>query len=84
MAINLTGLTAGQITLRMKNEATGVAKSGAGTVTITNATAGIITYAWNAADTNTDGEWLLQWTLNWSGTSPQHSDLVMLVINKAI
>jgi hypothetical protein len=83
-AINLTGLSAGQITLRLKNEASGISKTGLGTVTITNAAAGIITYAWAAGDTNAAGEWLFQWQLNWSGTSPQHSDIGTLLLNAAV
>lgn len=83
VAINLTGLVAGNFQLKMKNEASGIIKVGAGVFTIVNAAAGIITYAWNSADTSAAGEWLLSVIITWP-SGPQHLDLYVLVINPTI
>src|SRR5215472_13120630 len=78
--INLTGTTivlktvsAGQVTATL-----------AGTVTITNATNGNISYAWNAADTATPGQYNLWYVVTTGGGAKEHSvGPDTLVINSA-
>jgi len=55
--INLTGATL--FVLTISDPVRQVRRSGAGTFTLTNPTAGQVTYAWNAADTAIVGQYTL-------------------------
>jgi len=81
-AYDLTGLT---ITMKMQNaNDTSVSKSGTGTWTIDNATAGQAHYTWDSADVDTPGIWTLFIKLTNSGTGAfVHSFMKTLEIEAA-
>ena len=66
--INLTGST-----VALKTFANGVSTTLAGTVTVTNAGSGNISYAWNATDTATPGSSQLWYVITTAGGAKEHS-----------
>lgn len=66
--INLTGAT-----VVLKTVAGSITTTLAGTVMITNAANGTISYAWAAADTTTPGSYQLWYVVTASGGGKEHS-----------
>lgn len=75
-AINLAGAS---FALVMESS-TGTRKTGTGTWTINNATAGQASYAWSSADVSTAGTWTLQVSITIGGLT-QHCDPKSLEID---
>ena len=67
--VNLTGCTVALKTVSGGQTTTTLA----GSVTITNATNGNISYAWNAADTATPGSYQLWYVVTTGGGAKEHS-----------
>lgn len=78
-AINLTGAT---FSLVMESSI-GTRKTGTGTWTINNATAGQASYAWSSADVSTAGTWTLQVAITVNGLT-QHCDPKALEIDTTL
>lgn len=70
--INLTGATIVLKFIALSGSLSGTVTNGAGSVTVTNATAGQISYAWVAADTATVGTYQL-WVYITVGATKEHS-----------
>lgn len=77
VAFNLTGLT---ISMKMKEQESGVIKVCSDTWTIDNAAGGQAHYGWQAGDVNTAGIWLLQLTCTNGTGQVVHADVKVLEI----
>ncbi len=80
VAVNLTGLT---LSMKMKEQETGVLKVCSGPWTIDDALGGKAHYNWQANDVNTSGTWLLQVACTDGSGNVRHADVKVLEI-KAI
>jgi hypothetical protein len=81
--MDLTGVTAGQLSLIIYTSAKVVASNspGVGTFAITQAKPGIVTYTLNAADVPaTAGQYYFRVEVNFNGTTPDYSDLISWVL----
>ena len=75
--MDLTGVTAGQLSLLIYNAFRQPAGTGAGTFTIVQAKPGIVQYQVDAADVATAGIWYIRVKVNFNGTNPDMSDYIL-------
>lgn len=80
-AMNLTGVTAGQLSLLIYNSSYAQTGTGAGTFTILNANPGVVQYALASADVASVGTFYVRVEVNFNGTSPDFSDYILWVIS---
>lgn len=76
-ALNLSGAT---LTVRFAGVAGSQSFTGAGSFSVTNATAGQFTYTLASTDVATPGSWQLQFVATYSDTTKQFSDPIPLEV----
>lgn len=79
--MDLTGVSAGQLSLIIYNSSKAQVGTGAGTFTINNAKPGTVTYAQASADMATSGTYYLRVKINFNGATPDFSDYIQMVVS---
>jgi hypothetical protein len=80
-AMNLTGVTVGQLSLVIYSASYVEIGTGAGTFTILSANPGWVRYALDPADPATAGTFYVRFVVDFNGTSPDMSDYMQWIIN---
>jgi len=79
--MDLTGVTANQISLIIYNSAKTQTGTGAGTFVINNAKPGVVTYTQQSGDMASAGTFYLRVKVNYNGSTPDYSDYVHINIS---
>jgi hypothetical protein len=82
--MDLTGVTAGQLSMIIYTAAKVVAGNspGMGTFTINNAKPAVVVYTQSSGDMATAGTFYLKVKVNFNGSTPDYSDYIKLAINQ--